>query len=434
LDARLHFITALAAESAAEPCPCATVTTTLASDLRALEQEVLPWIQYHTELGVRTFWILWDGGDANAERALASLPHVHVASLASSPRRLERYSVFSELHWQWGGLPGNYRLMVKQGFAVNEAIRWHILRARRDGKPLSPDHWLIHMDVDEAILPFGASGGLGNLRIEPLLAAVPSNATALRLLNWEGVPEGPRVRSRLREVQLFKPHHSHLDPRLAKAFGEELRSSFHTDAHDAFLLYGNGKAAARLNTPYLRQWGPHWFRGADVPSAVAMAALQAGLRAAGGGAPRQPAQAAGGWLEVESEAVLLHYPYARRDEMRVKAERSCPGGAGNRSAVDACFVMGFDKDVFLATTSADSEAALDALFQSRISPPADQLRALQRAGMLRTEHAVAATLLAQERLLITPSPGNFFARQALVAGDLEVPSTDIEFEYLLYHE
>lgn len=30
-------------------------------------------------------------------------------------------------------------------------------------------------------------------------------------------------------------------------------------------MYANGKPAARLSTPYLRQWGPHFFRGGSAP-------------------------------------------------------------------------------------------------------------------------------------------------------------------------
>lgn len=33
----------------------------------------------------------------------------------------------------------------------------------------------------------------------------------------------------------------------------------------AFLVYANGKPAARLSTPFLRQWGPHFFRGGSAP-------------------------------------------------------------------------------------------------------------------------------------------------------------------------
>jgi hypothetical protein len=62
------------------------------------------------------------------------------------------------------------------------------------------------------------------------------------------------VRSRLREVTLFKAHGKHVDGRVWRTFSDALRPAGHSD-WPIFLLYGNGKPAGRLSTPFLRQWG-----------------------------------------------------------------------------------------------------------------------------------------------------------------------------------
>lgn len=45
---------------------------------------------------------------------------------------------------QWVGQPGNFGLMVKQGYGLLEALG----RARKDGQ-----HWLLHLDPDELFHP-----------------------------------------------------------------------------------------------------------------------------------------------------------------------------------------------------------------------------------------------------------------------------------------
>ncbi len=62
------------------------------------------------------------------------------------------------------------------------------------------------------------------------------------------------MRSRLREVTLFKAHGKHVDGRVWRTFSDALRPAGHSD-WPIFLLYGNGKPAGRLSTPFLRQWG-----------------------------------------------------------------------------------------------------------------------------------------------------------------------------------
>jgi hypothetical protein len=437
-DAQLRMIAALAEERAQDPGPAAMVVSTLACDWNCFRNDLLPWLQWHTSIGVRRFFIAWDGGEEDVVKLLRSLPHVQVIYLAPHPkataRRNSRWESFRAAHWQWGAQPGNFQLMVKQGFAVNEAIR-----ASMQQKYPAAD-WLLHLDVDEAVLPQSS----GAPRIEMMLAAAPHNATAIRLLNWEGVPPTARVQRRLSEVTLFKVHESSLDNRLADVFADELHAAFHVSSPSAFLLYGNGKAAARLNTPYLRQWGPHYFKGGELPpsSVEALRLMSIALAEGRNGTGRRLAQSdTGTWLEVESDAaVLLHYPYARRDEMRAKALRSCPlpeaaaaAARGNRTAVEKCFVLGFDADVYMAAHAGQhSETELDRLFDERIRPPADALRRLRRVGLLREERAVAATLAAHESLIQLHCVAGTWP--FVPAADADDPALDARLSYLRFHE
>lgn len=433
VDAHVAFINALAALRLQEPCPCAVIATTLSCSSADLETEVLPWLAYHTELGFRSFFILWDGADEAARQRLAAVRHVALLRLGSDAAAAARFASFHANHWQWRGRPGNYVLMVKQGFAVNEAIR----AAKLGRLPFQahPHHrhaadlnasWLFHLDVDEALVPRGMQGAA--MRVEPVLAALPGDVTSVRFLNWEGVPPHDKVVSRLAEVTVFKAHGRHVDGRVWSTFSGELKPPGHPE-WPVFLVYGNGKPAGRLSTPWLRQWGPHFFRGGSHPLYTAdgrqggtQGRRRRRLHQAGGLVEELDAddvvyvstddEGAGGlnatgqppaWREVESQgAVVLHYPYARYSDLRAKAARSCPFAAdamaGNRTAVDACFVMGFDADVFMAANSpAGSEEQLRALFASRVSLPGPRVEAHLRTGLLREEKAPAATLAAHAR-------------------------------------
>lgn len=256
--------------------------------------------------------MLWDGGDADAAALLRRVHHVtlaplvepHVAagrnaSLSSEDAaRGARFAAFRANHWQWGGKPGNYALMVKQGFSVNEAIRENRIAAAaaaaaaaRDNTLPPPaqrrllnlsEHWLFHLDVDEALLPGDGPGPRGALRVEDALTALPVGVTSARFLNAEAVPEHEGVRCRLAEVTLFKAHGRRVNGRVWRTFSDELKPHAHPE-WPVFLLYGNGKPAARLSTPFLRQWGPHFFRGGDAPRLPARQQRRRALLDNGGG-------------------------------------------------------------------------------------------------------------------------------------------------------
>jgi len=52
------------------------IATTTAATLENVEDEVLPWIYYHTAIGVTDFYIFYDGWDNDAVQLLRKVPHV----------------------------------------------------------------------------------------------------------------------------------------------------------------------------------------------------------------------------------------------------------------------------------------------------------------------------------------------------------------------
>ncbi len=145
------------------------------------------------DLGFRSFFVLWDGADADAAALLARVRHVTLAPLRldavpgrADASRAARFATFRGNHWQWGGRPGNYELMVKQGFCVQEAIR----EAHARGRNSSAD-WLFHMDVDEALLP--RAGPRGPASVEDVLRGAPADVTSVRFLNYEARSAAPAV-------------------------------------------------------------------------------------------------------------------------------------------------------------------------------------------------------------------------------------------------
>lgn len=77
------------------------------------------------------------------ERIGGALPGKHKSSLYTYSK-FDQRSTFS-------GKPGNYRLMVKQSFNLQEAC----IKARAQGI-----HWLFHIDTDEVVI---VGGGLGHV-------------------------------------------------------------------------------------------------------------------------------------------------------------------------------------------------------------------------------------------------------------------------------
>ena len=142
------------------------LATTSSADLLGVRRELLPWMQWHAELGVTRFYVRWgfggvvcggawlwergttlpppppppqparpacppslplppqilyDGRDPEAVAALSRVPAVrliHIHAPWASPADAAKYELFARATPQWGGRPGNYELMVKQGTCV----------------------------------------------------------------------------------------------------------------------------------------------------------------------------------------------------------------------------------------------------------------------------------------------------------------------------
>lgn len=74
--------------------------------------------------------VLYDGTDSETVAQLSSIKHVTLLFLAppfASAGDIAQFAAWQGRHWQWGGKPGNFNLMVKQGEC---ACRMHC-----DGQP-----------------------------------------------------------------------------------------------------------------------------------------------------------------------------------------------------------------------------------------------------------------------------------------------------------
>lgn len=137
----------------------------MSADLWGVRREILPWLQYHTELGVTRFYVstrvpqiqpqslpsvstcnrqsspagvtcslplplpkhlasallpqlLYDGADPTAVELLSRIRHVRLMHLHepwASAQERAAFEFYSQQAKQWAGQPGNYELMVKQG-------------------------------------------------------------------------------------------------------------------------------------------------------------------------------------------------------------------------------------------------------------------------------------------------------------------------------
>merc|ERR1719183_2551866 len=59
------------------------IVSTISNDVRSLERRVLPWMQYHVDMGVAQFYLFYDGEDPAAVEALDVLPFVRVLTVKS---------------------------------------------------------------------------------------------------------------------------------------------------------------------------------------------------------------------------------------------------------------------------------------------------------------------------------------------------------------
>jgi hypothetical protein len=350
------------------------IATTTSVDLLGVRREILPWIQYHTEIGVSQFYILYDGNDSAAVDSLNSINNVEILNIKpqwASPEELVLWETHLKLSTlQSQGSKGNYELMIKQGFCLQQALR----RAQERNQAISrlaaavaageaeeglhtepveqqqqkQIEWLMHLDPDELFLP---GGNEASIRTE--LSRQPPHVPAVRFLNYEGQPELGNVNdvvNRFEQVTLFRAHKHFITP---EAFW--YRNRFKLGENAAFLyLYANGKSAVRVNAPGVRSSGPHYFTGDASERWVS---------------PENPS---GLWVNAVSDtSIVLHYAYSNPAEVAAKAHRSCPGNftaaaeAGDREFIKkSCFVIEFDADAFMAAVQ--GEDAVNDFYFSRM--------------------------------------------------------------------
>lgn len=335
IESRVEFINGLHWEIFDRESVKVAITATTGVDVQGVRSEILPWIQWHLDLGATRFYLLYDGHDEDAVDVLTSincveLIHIHDPWASEKDQALlKTYTVGAAQNRetaQWTGRPGNYELMIKQGYGEHEALK----RAK-----IAEYDWLMHIDPDELFLPGGPV-----LSLTAVLARVPKTIPAIRFMNFEGQPEIVDSVNRYEQVTLFRVHKHFITP-------EALfyRGKYKLGDNAAFLmLYANGKSAVRVNAPGVRHMGPHFFSGNASPLW------------------QSPENPQGRFVNlVSDDSVILHYAYSYLSDVSNKAHRSCPEGfleaakRGDRSKVKECFVIEFDADAYMAAAQGQDE-------------------------------------------------------------------------------
>lgn len=361
---RISFLNELAKEASEQEEKMTNVrvaiVTTTSVDIWGLRRELLPWMQYHTELGVSRYYILYDGNDPQVVEALQAVNHVeliHIHQPWADSIQTAKYEAYSNTTRQWSNGLGNYQLMFKQGYGEQEALH----RAALDGRI----DWLLHLDPDELFYP-----GDQGTSIPTILARQPSHVPAVRFMNYEAQPEAGDVVNRYEQITLFRVHKHFITP---EAFF--YRGKFILGGNKAFLyLYANGKSAVRVNAPGVVQSGPHYFSGEASERWV-----------------HSPGNPSGKWMNAVSDtSIILHYAYSYKSDVKSKARRSCPehtlssssSSSSSSPTVTAtataavteqerneiklkCFVIDFDADAYIAA-SQGNESAIEDFFYSRM--------------------------------------------------------------------
>lgn len=306
------------------------IVSTISNDVGSLERRVLPWMQYHVEMGVAQFYVFYDGEDPTVVGALGSLPFVHVLTakpeLGADNGLRARYTIHMSQKHMFSSSTGdvqksNELLMTKQTFGMNEGVR----AGRADGMD-----WLLHIDTDELFVPEAHAS------IPQALEAVDSTEPTIRVLNLEAQLEAGDVSSPFLQVTLFR-NHQYLTTKESRHY----RSKFKQGENDAWLyLYTNGKSAVRLDEKTAAEaHGPHYWK----PSA------------------RTDQEVRSRWNNrISNSSVILHYAYSNPDDLVSKAARSCPQLWGRDVDMEAvlkeCFVLAVDARAFLAANQGEEAA------------------------------------------------------------------------------
>ncbi|KAG2452028.1 hypothetical protein HYH02_003066 [Chlamydomonas schloesseri] len=296
-------------------------------NLWGLRRSLLPWMQYHTQIGVCKFYVAFQGRDENTYKAMQQLAPLLDMVLISKPFATTADNKAWLEHAardDWGRRPGNWRLMSKQGYCGNIAFD----RARRDGM-----NWMAHIDADELMIP--------STSLAAELAAAPAWAGYLKMHNHEAVIESFEVVNKYEEVTLFKTHDQTLPNRTG-----DIQWRFRLGTYGSFYqVYYNGKAIGRVDKGPIQMWGPHDFLG---PADDRW---------------KDPVHnPEGEWKMAVANFGLVHISYTSWHDLMGKARISCPNEyreaakAGNVTKVKECFVLDFDLHAYMAATKGEAAA------------------------------------------------------------------------------
>lgn len=303
------------------------IAASIAHDAEAFKVSVIPWIQYHVEMGVDSFYIMYDGKDGDAVEMMRSLdPIVKMSSLRPEFASKEDYEDFLKFNATTKvSDDGNYELMKKQKYGA----QWAIKAAQDDSKD-----WMIQIDPDELFLTTRYTS------IPEVFYSIPDSIPAMRFMNLEAQVEAGDVKYPFYEVNLFRVPKFFTSPEAI-----HYRSTFKQGLNPGFIyLYANGKSAARLSASGVRQYGPHYFNGLPHQSYVS------------------EDNAKGEWTNVISQdSVILHYTYCNPNEVMKKARLSCPTLFGRRdidygTVKKECFILDIDAHAFMAANAGEQEA------------------------------------------------------------------------------
>ena len=329
-DARIEFINRLydimkpVREKHGKVC----ITAAAAQGKEDIEKDVLPWIQYHTEMGIDRFYILYDGSDEPAVDILSSIHHVdliHIHEPFATKKEVDLFKKFSA--GEKKNAVGNFELMKKQKYCVTEAIA----RARRDSQD-----WIMHIDPDELFLVGGSEAN-----IPGYFAKLGPHVPAMRFMNFEGQAEAGDVESQFLQITLFRAPKFFITPE-----ANHYRSTFKQGLAPSYIyLYANGKSAARVNADGLSVHGPHYFKGNSHPSY------------------NTTSNPGAKWKNyMSNEAIILHYTYSYMSDVRKKSRRSCPKDYDLTTKTfqeikKDCFILSTDADAFQAAEQGEEEVA-----------------------------------------------------------------------------
>ncbi|KAL3695550.1 hypothetical protein R1sor_009626 [Riccia sorocarpa] len=264
-----------------------SVATTTSADLNVL----LPWIFYHRLLGVEIFYIFVEGELQLPENhfILKSIPGVKVNSPTNKLREKQIKSVVWKGDWlsNYQYKPCNHQLYIRQTFNLEAATSV----AKRAGMK-----WILHLSVDELIVP-------GGVIRNSLASALHSYNEAVDLVVfpiYESVLENDKVREPFTET------------------GNFYSISWRTTAPRYFLGEADGCIAARLQTG-LHPSGPQ--RWSSTHKALKNTAAD--------------------------EAVVLHYTYTRFADL-LSMRFLCPDCQPEPKLARRCFFNEFDSMAFTA--------------------------------------------------------------------------------------